>query len=553
MSVATLALAAMVMAEGAHAANYFTKHDLFTSAASPQSILSQVHVVKAPSGLNTLNSFLTGADTNNDAMLNGTACTGRSFFATCYDTPAIGSGFTLHSIGSDGTIHVTGVTDRGPNQDCGDISDDWNLGVGNRQYTYPTGYGGPSVTSGKGFPVAKFSPTIVKGKLDKTNLKFEIEASCPLKRTTAPAGFTTYVTGLPTRSADDTPYDGWCRTQLTYDEGGLDMEDIQPIPGTSYGMIVDEYSPSISVVNMDFSDTTNCGSVKVRYVPEGISLPNAGYTVKDIMPRSYDQRRSNRGLEGVAVSPDGKTAAAFMQSCMDVRNATYRTEAGLPAGSTQNGRDCEYTVVLFLNITNPLDAKVLGTKLYPLDHWSSWPGNTGFGNMDSTKVSAALWLGSDYGVKGNKQVIAVLERHKSVRIHIADFSDAQYFQESQLSVAAATVLQYKTNVTAKLGKNVIATKKFLIDTALVDGYSARGEGTKIEGFAFLNNYTILMANDNDFGLEANADSTVDIIRLNHSIAEVHNPSINTPVARSSAGVSYAATAAFGAVIAFVFA
>lgn len=230
MSVAVLALAAMVMAEGAHAANYFTKHDLFTSAASPQSILSQVHVMKAPSGLNTLNSFLTGADTGNDAMLNGTACTGRPFYATCYDTPSIGSGFTLHSIGSDGTIHVTGVTDRGPNQDCGDISADWNLGVGNRRYTYPTGYLGPTDTSGKGFPVAKFAPTIVKGKLDKTNLKFEIEASCPLKRTTAPAGFTTYVTGLPTRSADDTPYDGWCRTPLAYDEGGLDMEDIQPIP-----------------------------------------------------------------------------------------------------------------------------------------------------------------------------------------------------------------------------------------------------------------------------------------------------------------------------------
>jgi len=52
MSVVTLALATMMLAEGAHAANYFTERDLFTSAASPQSILSQVHVTKAPSGLN---------------------------------------------------------------------------------------------------------------------------------------------------------------------------------------------------------------------------------------------------------------------------------------------------------------------------------------------------------------------------------------------------------------------------------------------------------------------------------------------------------------------
>uniref|UniRef100_A0A7S0KQT5 Phytase-like domain-containing protein n=1 Tax=Ostreococcus mediterraneus TaxID=1486918 RepID=A0A7S0KQT5_9CHLO len=532
----------------AAAANLYGTHDLFTSAASPASVLVDVTNVYSPNGLQTLNSFLTDAEAKNDAMLNGTDCDSRSFFATCYDTPAIGSGLTLHSVGSDGTIHLMGVTDRGPNQDCGDISDDFTATT--PKYTYPSGYGGPNVSTGKGFPVPKFSPTVIKGTLDKTNNRFVLDKACNLKRATAPSGLTTDVTGLPTNGNDDTPYDGWCRTALAYDQGGQDMEDIQPIPGTNYAVVVDEYNPSISVINIDFSSTTDCGMVKVRYVPESISLPNAGYTVKNILPRSYDQRRANRGLEGVAVSPDGKTAAAFMQSCMVVTNSTYRTEAGLDSSSTETGKDCEFTLVAFLNITDPLDAKMIGTKLYPLDSYQEW-GYTSFSSMDKVKVSGAFWLGTEYGVQNNKQVIAVLERDPSVRIHIADFTDAEYISESTNSAASLNVLVKKTDVTAKLGFNAFATKKLLVDTATVDGYVARGEGAKVEGFAFLNNYTMAIANDNDFGLESNKVSTVDIIRLNVSIAELIDPTINDVPAKSSAGFAASTLAAlitFGATL-----
>mmetsp|Transcript_5219 Transcript_5219/g.17671 ORF Transcript_5219/g.17671 Transcript_5219/m.17671 type:complete len:554 (+) Transcript_5219:267-1928(+) len=532
----------------AAAANLYGTHDLFTSAASPASVLVDVTNVYSPNGLQTLNSFLTDAEAKNDAMLNGTDCDSRSFFATCYDTPAIGSGLTLHSVGSDGTIHLMGVTDRGPNQDCGDISDDFTATT--PKYTYPSGYVGPNVSTGKGFPVPKFSPTVIKGTLDKTNNRFVLDKACNLKRATAPSGLTTDVTGLPTNVNDDTPYDGWCRTALAYDQGGQDMEDIQPIPGTNYAVVVDEYNPSISVINIDFSSTTDCGMVKVRYVPESISLPNAGYTVKNILPRSYDQRRANRGLEGVAVSPDGKTAAAFMQSCMVVTNSTYRTEAGLDSSSTETGKDCEFTLVAFLNITDPLDAKMIGTKLYPLDSYQEW-GYTSFSSMDKVKVSGAFWLGTEYGVQNNKQVIAVLERDPSVRIHIADFTDAEYISESTNSAASLNVLVKKTDVTAKLGFNAFATKKLLVDTATVDGYVARGEGAKVEGFAFLNNYTMAIANDNDFGLESNKVSTVDIIRLNVSIAELIDPTINDVPAKSSAGFAASTLAAlitFGATL-----
>ncbi len=36
----------------------------------------------------------------------------------------------------------------------------------------------------------------------------------------------------------------------------------------------------------------------------------------DVLPEIFSKRRGNRGLENVAVSPDGKTAVTFMQSPM---------------------------------------------------------------------------------------------------------------------------------------------------------------------------------------------------------------------------------------------
>ena len=58
--------------------------------------------------------------------------------------------------------------------------------------------------------------------------------------------------------------------------------------------------------------------VKVRYVPKTLGGPSyfgsfSGYPVKAILPDSFMMRRSNKGLENVAVSPDGKTAWTMMQ------------------------------------------------------------------------------------------------------------------------------------------------------------------------------------------------------------------------------------------------
>src|SRR5262249_39230519 len=70
---------------------------------------------------------------------------------------------------------------------------------------------------------------------------------------------------------------------------------------------VDEYSPSILHV-----DPT--GKVVERFVPQGLALTGADFTVTEALPAIYAKRKINRGFEGIALAPDGTTVYVVLQS-----------------------------------------------------------------------------------------------------------------------------------------------------------------------------------------------------------------------------------------------
>jgi hypothetical protein len=69
---------------------------------------------------------------------------------------------------------------------------------------------------------------------------------------------------------------------LGYTQSGIDPEDIVQIPGTPYCWIVDEYNPSAAVVSCDMTNMNQCGTIMMRYTPQGVALPGAGYPVKQV-------------------------------------------------------------------------------------------------------------------------------------------------------------------------------------------------------------------------------------------------------------------------------
>ena len=503
--MATRTTAILLLASGAAllaSAKDLTPADFPNQAASAsEGAVIDHHRLVVPGGLHALNPHLKHSDVVNGASLEGAACDGKAEYQTCADTPAFASGMMYLGRNKDGAAEFVGITDRGPNQDCGDMSE-----VADDKLEAMLGKGNPKspVDSGKGFPVDKFSPTFAVAVMrdDKTA---HVTKSCNLKRSDGSA-----VTGVSTNPFDDKPYNAFCQAELAYDEGGQDSEDIHPVPGTKYAMFVDEYNPSISVVHFDFDDSANCGKILARYVPENIKLDKAGYKVHSILPASLEERRKNRGFEGLAISPDGKRAMAIMQSPMQVKSDKYFAEAGEEKHDT---RDAEFCVTVLLDISNPLDAKVLGMKYYPVDLVATWgrPAK----DQDKVKLSSAQWVSNELGLSAQEEAIIVLERDKSVRLYMVDFSVATLHQESTMTAAATHALKTVAKLEAKGIK--VAKKTLLFDTGKIPAWAEGGNSNKAEGFGLLNDFTMVLANDNDFGLEGNGATTFTTVQMGKSI------------------------------------
>src|ERR1051326_7917849 len=175
---------------------------------------------------------------------------------TTTDHPAIGSG--LQRLAGN---HYISITDRGPNADRAD---------GN-----------------KAFPLPQYTPTIVL--FQATNNQIVPEAVLPIINDLGLG-----VTGIPNGPADDgTPYlTVTSTTPLPFNPDGMDIEDVHTRPGGGF-ILVEEYGPSVVIVSPT-------GNVLKRYTPVGKTLPGANYTVCDILPPVFKQRRANRGFEGLA-------------------------------------------------------------------------------------------------------------------------------------------------------------------------------------------------------------------------------------------------------------
>ncbi len=195
------------------------------------------------------------ANTNNIEIRNG----------------GFGSGATAHPR-RKGEFYA--ITDRGPNTDFLD---------------------------GKKFPVAGYTPRIGLFSV-KSNAKIVLKKEILLKD---PSG--NPISGIPNPegkgATGEIPYD-IDGNQIPFDDFGLDSEGIVALHDGSF-WVSDEYGPHI-----------------VHYSPEGLELErispigvNEGNGGRKI-PAVFAKRRPNRGMEGLAITPNEKTLVGIMQSTL---------------------------------------------------------------------------------------------------------------------------------------------------------------------------------------------------------------------------------------------
>jgi len=202
---------------------------------------------------------------------------------TADPAPEVDHGIALGGIGSDlfpaaAPDEYWMVTDRGPN---GQVEVD-----GKNRRT---------------FPVPRFDPLLLRVRA-RPDAPLTLLQVIPVTTTDGRP-----VTGLSNDSQrDEAPYDLTGTTPLTADPSGLDTEGLVRAPNGEF-WLSEEYSPSILRVSAT-------GTVLTRLVPQGLALRGAGYPVVESLPAVFADRQANRGFESLAITPDGRTLYAALQS-----------------------------------------------------------------------------------------------------------------------------------------------------------------------------------------------------------------------------------------------
>ncbi|KAG1661865.1 hypothetical protein FOA52_011632 [Chlamydomonas sp. UWO 241] len=449
---------------------------------------ARTHTHMAP-GLAVLNPFLKSEEYANVPTKtgNGPQCSDRDGDSPCWDYPALFSGGSIlpKELWSDNNANMPGtrlivVTDRGMNGDC---------------------------TGGHSFWVPRFAPTLVEIVLDSATNKSVVNDICFLMDYKSRA-----ITGTANSAYNrDDSFDMEC-SPLKYDARGLDSEAIAPIPGTNYCLLGEEMGPSVAIVSCNFKKGA-CGKVLVRYVPEGsdlVDLDTGATAISAILPAAWRNKRPNRGIKSVAVSPDGKTAFVHMQSAMGGK--AYDVSHAITVAN--------------LDLTKPRHAKLAGAYLYvnsrmDLTNETTWGWST---NPKDTKISETTWASVEAGKGANADVLLVDERAtKQVKVFLADYSKATdisaFLAEDPMVFDAIWNDGYEAGMARLAEMGVVPVKKALVlDAAYgIEGFT----GTDKQELCLpLNKCVLAMGDDNDFGIGNTNASQLNVIQLDRCLDEI---------------------------------
>lgn len=357
------------------------------------------------------------------------------------------------------------ITDRGPNLDCEGIEELTGLGID----TLCAGEG-----KAKNFPQPDFTITIQKVETGADNVA-KVTETIPLKTSSGkPVGGLPFsAEGFKTEAAYDVN-----GKLLPGDVNGFDTETLARLPDGSF-LIGEEYGPSLIEVAAD-------GTVTKRHVPAGLetALKNDDVEVVGTLPALMAKRYLNRGIENVAVSPDGATLYVLMQSPL----ANPDGDAYKKSANTRLWK------------IDRASGKVLGEFVYVMDDPTSFRADNKkeAQKQNAVRMSEMVFLGNDR--------LMVLERiGKTSKFYAVDLATA-----SPLAAAwddAATSPSLEQLRAADLEARGI---KPLVKTLLLDSDDVEGLPKKVEGVAVMSPTEMIVFNDSDFGIEGDGNKALRV-------------------------------------------
>lgn len=411
-------------------------------------------------------------------------------------TPIIEGGFSGLTPAAPGGRLFWTVTDRGPN---GQPTLPAPLG---QVRTFPVPAFTPAIrllaTSRTGLvPLATIPLRLRGGGVDATRVAMGLGGD-PRQITGFPnLPATGAVTDELGALADGSPLDASGRLAGILDPYGLDTEGIAV--GRDGFWISDEYRPSL--VHVSFS-----GVILERLVPS--NTPTLGdesvVPVRRVLPAIYSKRRANRGIEGVALSDDGRHLYALMQNALDTKAATTSAGVAIPNGTTPKRHRSLRLVEI--NLRAKSGPAVSREFLYQIDENAN-PRPAGVSAadwQDLYRTSDLAWIAPGR--------LAVDDRddspagggtdHKVVyAVDLAGGTDLTRLPAGSAAAVdrdAGTLDAYTPELLAAAG--VVPVPK----TPILD-VGATYPHDKLEGVALVGRDRVAVVNDNDFGLGAQLD------------------------------------------------
>ncbi len=346
-------------------------------------------------------------------------------------------------------VFVT-VSDRGPNFPCGEAEE--IAGVDGAQLCAGS-------KGGRIYPLPDYSPTIYRIEVKEGG--FRILQAIPIgDREGRP------VTGLPnplTRAKTETPVDPSGR-RLEPRASAIDAEGIVELADGTF-WIGEENATSILQVAAD-------GKVVRRLVPAGSEgdFAHAGYPVEGKLPAILAKRQLNRGIESMAVSPDERFLWFMLQNPLANPDAKAYQAA-------RNTRLFRYDRV---------EDRLVGEYVYELTPMAEFAGEQGKA-QSTARVSELTALDAD-------RFLVVDRTERTTKIVLIDTRGATNILGSKWDDPAAAPSLEQISLAAA---GIVPVGKRLV----LDSGAHPELPVKIEGVALFADGSLMLINDDDFGIQ----------------------------------------------------
>jgi hypothetical protein len=374
--------------------------------------------------------------------------------------PSYGSSLAFKGKAADGSLEFYGLTDRGPNGD------------GPKVPSSVLGTGATGTNDGKFFPSPSFVPSL--GVISVGTGGAVLKASLPLKFSASIDASGLSIAPGKVGSSGELPLNDAMRyvagSKADFSDYGLDTEGVAVDAARGALWISDEYGPFIAKVD------PATGTILKKYQP--------GAGAADL-PAVLAKRRANRGMEGLTLEIASGRLHGFVQSPLDDGKASY-VLPGASVATSENIRDYAK-----FNRWVQFDPSTETTRLYayPLDGAMYTDGKTG-----NAKLGDLVSLGNGKFVvieQGSGPDGKVFNRLMLVEI-----------PASATDIAAmGTDLEKSSMTGAPVNGRSYAAVVPLKKTLLFDLNGANWLAEKAEGLALVDENTLALANDDDFGMK----------------------------------------------------